>query len=258
MPFGLTNASATFQRFIDHVLECMNNAVAYVDDIIVFSNSPEEHLKHLDELFARLKKFGIIINSTKSKFGISELQFLGHLVTAEGIKPLPDKVEAIKKYPIPLHIKQLRTYLGMINFYHRFVNNLASCLGPLNEYLKNVEKASKKIVWTDEAKVAFHESKKLLTQSTLSVYPRENCKLSNVADASDQAVGAVLQQEMVKVWQPIEFFSRKLNKIQKHYSAFDRELFAAYAAIRHFRYFVDGRKFTLFSDHKPLHPCILF
>ena len=106
MPFGLRNASATFQRFIDHFLQGMSNAIAYVDDIIVFSNSPDEHVKHLNKLFSRLKNFGVIVNPTKSQFGLSKLQFLGHFVTANGIKPLPSKVQAIQKYPLPKDVKQ--------------------------------------------------------------------------------------------------------------------------------------------------------
>ena len=135
MTFGLTNASATFQRFIDHVLQCMSNAIAYVDDIIVFSNSRNEHdVKHLNELFSRLKNFVVIINLTKSQFRLSKLPFLGHVVTANGMKLLPSEVEAIQKYPLSKDAKQLRTYLGMINFYHRFVQNLAFYLAPLEEY----------------------------------------------------------------------------------------------------------------------------
>ena len=135
MPFGLRNASATFQRFIDQVLQGMSNAIAFVDDIIVFSNSPDEHVNHLNELFSRLKNFGVIVNPTKSQFALSKLQFLGHVVTANGIKPLPSKVEAIQKCPLPKDVKQLRTYLGVINFYHRFVQNLAFYLALLNENL---------------------------------------------------------------------------------------------------------------------------
>ena len=146
----------------------------------------------------------------------------------------------------------MRTYLEMINFYHRFVQNLAFYLAPLNEYLKKEgNKSSREIAWTEEAKAAFQKSKDLLAESALLVYPSENCKLSIVADASDVSVGGALQQEFKGTWQPIAFFSRKLDKTQQHYSAFDRKLFAAYAAIRHFRHFVDGRSFTLFSDHKP-------
>ena len=176
MLFGFRNASATFQRFIDHVLQGMSNAIAYVDDIIVFSNSPDEHAKHLNELFSRLKNFGVIVNPTKSQFGLSKLQFLGHVVTANGIKPLPFKVEATQKYPLPKDVKQLRTYLGMINFYHRFVQNLAFYLAPLNEYLKKEgNKNSREIAWTEEAKAAFQKSKDLLAESALLVYPSENC-----------------------------------------------------------------------------------
>ena len=142
MPFGLRNASATFQRFIDHILEGMPSAIAYVYDIIVFSKTPEDHIKDLNELFIRLRNFGVIINPAKSQFGVSELHFLGHLVTANGIKPSPIKVEAIQKYPLPKDIKQLRTYLGMINFYHRFIKDLAYCLAPLNEFLKRKETKS--------------------------------------------------------------------------------------------------------------------
>ena len=252
MPFGLRNASATFQRFIDHILEGMPSAIAYVDNIIVFSKTPEDHIKDLNELFTRLRNFGVIINSAKSQFGVPELHFLGHLVTANGIKPSPIKVEAIQKYNLPKDIKQLRTYLGMINFYHRFIKDLAYCLAPLNEFLKKEgDKKSLEITWNEDARTAFQKSKELLANSTLLVYPNENCNISILADASDIAVGAVLQQELEGTWQPIAFFSRKLDKTQQHYSAFDRELFAAYAAIRHFQHFVEGRNFTLFSDHKP-------
>ena len=213
MPFGLRNASATFQRFIDHVLQGMCN----VDDIHVFSNSPDEHVKHLNELFSRLKNFGVIVNPTKSQFGFLKLQFLGHVVTANGIKSLPSKVEAIQKYPLPKDVKQLRTYLGMVNFDHRFVQNLAFYLAPLNEYLKKEgNKNSCEIAWTEEAKAAFQKSKDLLAESALLVYPSESCKLSIVADASDVSVGGALQQEFKGTWQPIAFFSRKLDKTQQH------------------------------------------
>ena len=101
MPFGLRNAAATFQRFIDHIFEGMPSAIAYVDDIIVFSKTPEDHIKDLNELLTRPRNFGVITNPAKSQFGVPELHFLGHLVTANGIKPSPIKVEAIQKYPLP-------------------------------------------------------------------------------------------------------------------------------------------------------------
>ena len=126
----------------------------------MFSNSPDEHVQHLNELFSRLKNFGVIVNLTNSQFGLLKLQFLGHVVTANGIKPLPSKVEAIQKYLLPKDVKQLRTYLGMINFNHRLVQNLAFYLAPLNEYLKKEgNKNSHELAWTKKAKAASQKSK---------------------------------------------------------------------------------------------------
>ena len=124
----------------------------------------------MNELFSRLKNFGVILNPTKSQFGLSKLQFLGHVVTANGIKPLRSKVEAIQKYPLPMDVKQLRTYLGKINVYHRFAQNLAFYLAPLHEYLKKEgKKNSREIAWTEEAKAAFQKSKDLSAESSLLV-----------------------------------------------------------------------------------------
>ena len=253
MPFGLRNASVTFQRSIDHILDGTPSAIAYANNKIVFSKPPEDRIKDLNELFTRLRNLGVIINPTKSQFGVSKLHFLGHLVTANSIKLSAIKVEAIQKYPLPKDIKQLRTYFGMINFYHRFIKDLANCLAPLNKFLKRKEtKNLVKLIGMriENALTAFQKSKKLLANSTSLLYPNENCNISIVADASDFAVGAVLQQELKGTWQPIAFFSRKLDKMQQHHSAFDRKLFATHAAIRRFQHFVDSRNFTLFSDHR--------
>ena len=251
MPFGLCNASATFQRFIDNVLQGMTNALAYIDDIIVFSSNEEEHKLHLDELFQRLNNHGIVINPTKSDFGLTQMKFLGHLVTPEGISPLPEKIEAVTNYPVPKTKKQLRAYLGFINYYHRFVKNLAPCLSPLYDLIKGPS-GNKNIRWTSDAKNAFQQSKNLLAETTMLVFPKANLPTQIVVDASDMSLGSVLQQKHGEVWKPIAFYSRKLDKTQKKYSAFDRELLAAYKSVKHFLYLVDGMKFTLVTDHKPL------
>ena len=143
MPFGFRNASATFQRFIDGVCHGMLYVLAYVDDIIVFSNNELEHKQHVLQLFQRLNEFGISINVSKCEFGKHQIVFLGHLISHDGIKPLPDKVEAIQKYPLPSHVKQLRRFLGMIQFYNRFIPNAAHYLGPLNDMLRGNSKGSK-------------------------------------------------------------------------------------------------------------------
>ena len=176
-----------------------------------------------------------------------------HIVSAEGILPLPDRVEAIKNYPKPKTVKQLRAYLGLINYYHRFVKNLTRHLSPLYDMIKSPKKSKRDIlVWSTETNTAFDKSRELLTDTTMLNYPDPNLPTSIMVDASDTAIGGVLQQKQYNEWKPIAFFSRKLDKTQQRYSAFDRELFAAYKAVRHFHFLIEGIKFTLYTDHKPL------
>ena len=216
MPFGLRNASATFQRYMDKVLQGMKNAIAYVDDIIVFSSSEDQHKRDLNELFQRFHRHKIVINPAKSKFGMCNLNFLGHLVTPEGILPLRDKVKAVEDYPRPYNHKQLRAFLGFINYYHRFVHNMAHHLAPLYNLLKNSKSKNQVIDWNDEAVQAFQHSKKMLAEATALAFPSSNLPTQIVVDASDIAIGAVLQQKHEEVWRPIAFFSRKLDATQKN------------------------------------------
>ena len=206
MPFGLRNASATFQRFIDQMCQGLSNVVAYVDDV-VFSNSEEEHKLHVLELFERLDKFGVCVNISKCEFGKNSISFLGHLVSSEGIKPLPDKIDAIQNYPIPTTVKQLRRYLGMIRYYNRFIPKAADFLAPLNDMLRGNVKNSNKLSWFAKSETAFVDSKTLLASSSLLVYPDSLSPVAIFTDASDAAIGAVLQIKRNGVWCPVAFFS---------------------------------------------------
>ena len=252
MPFGLRNASQTFQRFIDEVLRGLDFCYAYVDDILVASSSYSEHMQHLRILFARLKQYGVLLNPAKCLFGQSQLVFLGHQVDQDGIRPLPHKVEAIQNFPQPSSRRQLQRFLGLVNFYHRFVHNCAHIVAPLHALLGKKKPAGQALSWPEDACVAFSRIKDALAKATLLSHPVSNAKLSIMADASDVAVGAVLQQFVDKQWQPISFFSRKLSPTEKRYSTFDRELLAIYTSIKHFRHFVLGKPFTVYTDHKPL------
>ncbi|CAH8469470.1 unnamed protein product [Heterobilharzia americana] len=131
MPFGLTNAAQTFQRFIDQVLHGLPFVSAYIDDLIVASTSETEHLQHLRTLFERLREYGITINPQKCEFGKESLQFLGHIVNAKGVKPVPQEVDAIREYPVPDSFRKLRRFLGLINFYRRFIPKCAEVAQPL-------------------------------------------------------------------------------------------------------------------------------
>jgi hypothetical protein len=124
MTFGLRNAAQTFQRFMDKVLRGLDFCYVYIDDILIASSSPEEHVEHLKTVFSRLEKYGVVVNPNKCVFGQKEVRFLGYLVSGAGTRPLPEKVEAIKGFAQPQTVKSLRQFLGMINFYRRFIPRL--------------------------------------------------------------------------------------------------------------------------------------
>ena len=252
MPFGLKNAAQTFQRFMDEVLRGLDFCYNYIDDLLIASRSPTEHLTHLRLVFERLSQHGIIINSQKSQFGASSLKFLGHVVDKDGIHPLPEKVEAITKFPTPTTQRKLKEYLGLLNFYRRFIPNCAQTLLPLTDLLSGKAKPQTPIPWTPTTAAAFEKSKTCLAQASLLRHPHPEAATCIATDASNVAVGAVLQQFINGNWAPIAYFSRKLQPAERKYSTFDRELLAVYLAIRHFRHFVEGRTFHILTDHKPL------
>ncbi len=252
MPFGLRNAGQSFQRFIDQVLRGLDFCFGYIDDILVASSSPEEHLQHLRLLLQRLDDNGLTINSKKCAFGVPSLEFLGHHVSSKGILPLEDKVQVIRSFPQPTSQCKLREFLGMVNFYRRFLPSCAATLQPLDQLLTHPKDKATPLEWTDESLSAFNKTKEALAEATLLNHPKPNAPTCLMTDASDTAVGAALQQFMNNSWQPIAFFSKKLKPAETRYSTFDRELLAIYLSIKHFRHFLEGRPFHVLTDHKPL------
>lgn len=255
MPFGLRNAAQTFQRFMHQVLTGLDFVYVYIDDVIIFSKSEEDHKKHIRVIFERLDEYGLRIKPSKCLFGVSELSFLSHDISSHGIRPSTNKVKAIVEFEKPTSIKQMQRFLGMVNYYHRFIPKLAHILAPLHDQIVIWQKQKSKtkiFELNDICEKAFIDAKSALTDATLLSFPCDDAPISIATDASQSAVGAVLQQFRSNMWQPIAFFSRKLDKAQINYSTFDRELLAIYLSIRHFQYFVEGRDFIVFSDHKPL------
>lgn len=194
----------------------------------------------------------MVVNPSKCAFGRSEVKFLGYLVTEQGTKPLPDRVSAIKNYPLPATAKELRQFLGMLNFYRRFMPRTAQIQAPMNALLGGAIKGKTPIKWTTEARSAFDQCKEDLANATLLAHPGSDADLALVTDASDTAIGAVLQQRIDREWEPLAFFSKKLSPAETKYSAFDRELLAIYLAIKHFQHLVESRDFKVFTDHKPI------
>ena len=252
MPFGLRNAAQTFQRFMDQVLRGLQFCYAYVDDILIASSDPDEHKQHLRLVLERLSEYGILINPAKCVLGVAHLEFLGHHVDSQGIRPLEQKVRVIRDFPQPTTQRKLREFLGLINFYHRFIPGCADTLQPLHALLTAAKSSNKVVEWNDSADAAFATIKEALAKATLLFHPMPDAPTSIISDASDTAVGAVLQQRIGDDWCPIAYFSKKLKPRETRYSAFDRELLGVYLAIKHFRHFVEGRIFHVLTDHKPL------
>jgi hypothetical protein len=191
MSFGLRNAAQTFQRFMDDILRELDFCFAYVDDILVFSRSPEEHEQHLRILFRQLQAHGILINPAKCIFAAPEVTFLGYKVSAEGSRPLEDRIAHLQACPPPKTVKQLRQFLGMLNFYRRFLPNAADIQAPLHAILSGPRvKGSHPITWTPELQKAFEECKASLSRATLLDHPNPSAPLALVTDASTSAMGA--------------------------------------------------------------------
>ncbi|GFX34249.1 hypothetical protein TNCV_3225991 [Trichonephila clavipes] len=235
MQFGLCNAAATFQRFIDEVLRNLPFVFAFVDDILVASSSPEEHLQHLQILFTRLQQYGLSLKPSKCIFGVTSIKFLGFKVSESGIEPLSDRVDCILNFPQPTTLTQLRRFLGLFNFYRRFVPKAAHLLAPLNKFLEGIK-----------------NFKSLKTDATLLRHPIPGAKLSLWTDASDKAVGGFLMQLGQNNWEPVAFLSVKLSKSQQKWSTYDRELMAMYISVKRFRHMLEGRDFIIYTDQKPL------
>nr|WP_239110335.1 reverse transcriptase family protein [Streptococcus dysgalactiae] len=249
MPFGLSNAAQTFQRFMNEVTRGLTHVYVYLDDILVASSSPEDHMTHLRALFDRLVEHGVTINPAKCELGKSTIDFLGHTISEEGLRPKHDKVSAIRDFPAPTSYRQLRRFLGLVNFYRRFIPNCADLMRPLTDLLRG---GSRKFTFPESAQSAFSSIKEAIANIALLAHPDPSAPISLWTDASDSAVGAVLQQLVDGTWHPLAFFSKRLQPAESRYSTFGRELLAIYLGIKHFRHALEGRDFTVYTDHKPL------
>lgn len=253
MTFGLRNAAQTFQRHINEVLKGLDFTFAYIDDILIASNSEEEHTEHLRIVLNRLRQAHLAINFDKCHFGKSVLTFLGHEISSSGLKPPEEKVDVIRSFAKPKVAKDLRKFLGMINFYRPFIPKATKNQRVLQNLIPGNRKNDKSVInWTTESDAAFEACKGELANATLLNYMAPDAKLNLTTDASDDAVGAVLQQSVNGQVQPLGFYSKKLTPSQRNYSAYDRELTAIYQAVHHFKYAIEGREFVIFTDHKPI------
>ncbi|GFT31891.1 retrovirus-related Pol polyprotein from transposon 17.6 [Nephila pilipes] len=214
-------------------------------------NSPLNELIALRSEIAALSKQVVRLSRDRSRN--RSRRRCGHLVTQQGTKLLPDKVELILNFPKPKTIKELQRFLGILNFYRRFLPNVAQYQIALSEFLKGTRKNDNRVIeWTTQAEQDFCTCKKLIADATLLAHPKPDAELILDVDASDFAIGGALFQIIDNEPQPLAFFSRKLSQTEKNSSANDRELLASYASNKHFIHMLEARDFKLFTDHKPL------
>jgi transposase InsO family protein len=234
---------------MDRIFNGLPYCFIYLDDILVSSASRADHLLHLSQVLTLLRDNGLVINPSKCVFARSSVEFLGHLVTSGGIIPLQRHVSALQDFPRPMNIKSLQRFLGLVNFYRRFLPGIAGILKPLTDALAGNPKS---LEWSPSLERSFLAAKAALAAATPLVHPSPSASVSLAVDASATHAGAALQQFQRGAWRPLAFFSRKFSATEQRYSTFDRELLAVYLSIRHFRFLLEGRKFVIFTDHKPL------
>lgn len=251
MPFGLVNAPSTFQRFANAMLAGLTTemCMVYLDDIIVFnSNGVEDHIRQLALVFQRLIDANITLKPSKCKFLLKEVKYLGHIISEEGIKPDPQKVECINSYPIPRNVKDVRAFLGLAGWYRKFIKNFSEVALPLT----NLTKKSEKFEITPEVIESMNILKKALTSESILIYPDFTQPFILATDSSDFGTGSILSQLRNGFERPIAFASRKFNKAERNYSVSEKECNGLVAGIKAHKYFLYGRKFTIVTDHRPL------
>jgi hypothetical protein len=251
MPFGMKNSPATFQRIMNQVVSGLEGCETYIDDIVIYSETWEEHLEIMRKFFERLRKAGLTINLAKCEFGQATVTFLGHVVGQGQVKTIDAKIEAICNFPKPVTRKELMRFLGMAGYYRKFCPNFSTISDPLTRLLRKGQKFD----WSLECDRAFDQLKAMLQSSPVLTAPNFVLPFKLAVDASDVAAGAVLlQEDSDGVSHPVCYFSRKFNQSQKNYSTVEKECLALILALQHFEVYLSGQShsITVFSDHNPL------
>ena len=247
LPFGLVNAPAVFVETMTKVFQGRGlgeYVVCYLDDILVYSKSPEEHLVHLESVLQTLSDNKLFAQLPKCHFNTDSVEYLGHIVSREGIKPDPKKTEAVKNWPRPQNIKDIRSFLGLANYFRRFIQGYSKIVAPLTNLTKEGTDWRKPGIWTKECEAAFHTVKRHLTEAPVLATPDFSKPFEVVCDASIIALGAVLLQE----GRPIAFESKKLTSAEYNYSTTEQELLAVVHALTVWRCYLEGVKFTVVTD----------
>ncbi len=250
MPFGLSNAPATFQRYMQKVLQKVlyQFVVVYLDDLLVFSETLEDHHTHLKKIFEIIKKNNLKLSIEKCNFLCSQVKYLGHIISSNGIRPDEDKLKSVENFPIPKKVKDVQSFLGLANYYRIFVEKYAYIANPLTNLLrKNV-----KFEWTSECDQAFKKLKTKLIQAPILAQFKEDCEVEIFTDACMYGMSAILGQIQNNKHVVISYNSKMFNGAQLNYSVTEKECLALVYAVKKYRHYIYGTHFTLYSDHNPL------
>ena len=248
VPFGLAPAPAYFQELMTGILKDFNFAIAYLDDIIIFSKTPQEHLLHIRRVFKQLKSANFSMKKSKCSFFSKEIQYLGHILNATGIRCLPAKTHAIQHMQPPTTPKQVRAFLGLVGYYRKFIKGFANIAKPLTLLIRQ----QIKFEWTPEHHTAFLHLKEAIVQAPILHYPNPDKRYIVYTDASDDACRAQLSQEHSGTEFPVVFLSHTFTETQWKWSTTEQEAYGIYYAITKWNYYLQGADIIVRNDHKPL------
>ena len=250
MPFGLKNAPATFQRLMDNVLTGLQGSelFVYLDDIVIYARSLEEHNVKIKRLMQRLRKSNLQLQPDKCQFLRHEVMYLGHIIGKDGVKPDPNKIQAVKDFPTPTTPKNIKQFLGLVGYYRRFIKDFSKIAKPLTDLLKK----DRTFEWNTLQENSFNVLKNELCKEPILQYPNFNESFILTTDASGYAIGGVLSQGEVGKDLPISYISRVLNDAERRYSTIEKECLAIVYCVTYLRHYLYGRHFTIVTDHKPL------
>jgi hypothetical protein len=256
MPFGLCNAPSTFERMMEYLLAGLHweTCLIYLDDIIVYADTFDQHLERLEEVLTRVRKGGLKISPKKCHFFQAKVKFLGHVVSSEGIATDPEKITAVQEWPTPSSVHEVRSFLGTCSYYRKFIKSFANIARPLH---KLTEKTAD-FHWNSECDIAFQTLKQSLVTAPILGYPDMNDPFVLDTDASGFGIGSVLSQVRNGKEHVIAYYSKTLGKAERNYCVTRRELLAIVESIKHFHHYLYGIRFLVRTDHAALNWLLRF
>lgn len=247
--YGIKTAPAQFQAIMDKILAGIDHVFIYFDDILVSTSSRQEHIEALTQIFDRFQKYNVKINESKCQFFKDRVEYLGHTLSSDGIRPLSNKVECIMSAPTPTNVTELKSFLGLLNYYGKFLPNLSSELSPLYQLLQHNVQWN----WNKKCQEVFEKAKTMISGNNVLVHYNPQLPLILGVDASPYGIGAVLSHLMPDGSErPVAFASRTLSVAEKNYAQIEKEGLAIIFGIKKFHLYLYGRQFTLITDHQPL------